>query len=410
MDITELLISKGIFNNTTLKGKVAVVTGGGGGIGYEAARALAWLGAHVVIAEINKATGLAAVEEINRQIGRKAATFFYVDISNATSIVELAEKLNQNLGQVDIVLNNATVISLGAVKEVSINNWDTSYQVNLRGPVLLAQQFLPGMLKRNYGVFVSVSSSGAAPYMGPYEVMKVAQTELAHTIAAELEGTGVYAFTIGPGLVKTTTAMDAIEKIAPLYGKTVEEFYEMSENQIISAEAAGAGFAAAIALADKFNGQEIGSTQALHVAGINIYDNDSKAENTNISHEIILEIEPICKRVLEAFIDQHDGWKKRPLFERMWVLRDFNKHASMPVDQWLNILTNMQAACGEGNIKALLQIKAPINKLVAYIIHLQDLAKGYVKDKNELEKSLMYLKKWQQDTEALESLMAKLYK
>ena len=108
------------------------------------------------------------------------------------------------------------------------------------------------------------------------------------------------------------------------------------------------------------------------------------------------------------FIEQYEGWKKRSLFEKMWVLRDFNKHAGMSADQWLNLLNNLQNICDKGDYSALLKKEIPINKLVQYINHLQDLAKGYVKDKDELKKSLEYLQKWQKDTESLEEYISKI--
>jgi NAD(P)-dependent dehydrogenase (short-subunit alcohol dehydrogenase family) len=70
---------------------------------------------------------------------------------------------------------------MGAAKDMPLEAWDYSYRVNLRGPIGLARKFLPAMLERKHGVSVCVSSSGASPYMGAYEVFKTAQVELSHT-------------------------------------------------------------------------------------------------------------------------------------------------------------------------------------------------------------------------------------
>lgn len=102
------------------------------------------------------------------------------------------------------------------------------------------------------------------------KVFKTSQVELANTLVAELEQKEVIAYSIGPGIVKTDTAQKVIEKIAPLYNKSVEEFYRMSENVLLTAEEAGAGFAASVALAGQYRGLEIGSIQALMDAGISI--------------------------------------------------------------------------------------------------------------------------------------------
>ena len=257
-----------------MKGQVAVVTGAGRGIGFEAAKALVWLGANVVIAEINEKNGKSAEENINKEFAGGKAFFVKTDIGSEKDIDKLAEAAMKKFGKVDIVLNNATVFPMGAVKDTPVESWDFSYRVNLRGPVVLARKFLPAMIERKHGVFVCVSSSGAAPFMGAYEVFKTAQVELSNTISAEVEGTGVYAFTIGPGISKTPGFVEGGGKVALLMGMSLEELFELNKNAQISPEAAGAGFAIAIALAKKYHGQETSSIQVLREAGIPLTDEE----------------------------------------------------------------------------------------------------------------------------------------
>ncbi len=121
------------------------------------------------------------------------------------------------------MLNNATIAVLGQVKDLPIEKWDESYRVNLRGPVLLARAFLPDMIAGSMAC-LHACRPPAQRYLGGYETFKAAQVHLANTLDAELEGTGVIAFTIGPGLVPTETASQAVEQLAPLMGMTVEEF------------------------------------------------------------------------------------------------------------------------------------------------------------------------------------------
>ena len=251
-----MLISKGTYNQDTLKDEVIVVTGAGRGIGYETARALVWLGANVVIAEIDEKTGKVAEDSLNKELGAGKAFFVKTDISREADVDVLANAVVKKYGKVDVVLNNATVFPMGAIKDVSVDSWDFSYRVNLRGPVLLAKKFLPSMLDRKHGAFVCVSSSGAAPYMGPYEVFKTAQVELANTLSAELEDTGVFAFTIGPGISKTPGFTEGGRKVAELMGMSLDELFELNKNAQISPEAAGAGFALALVQAKKYHGQE----------------------------------------------------------------------------------------------------------------------------------------------------------
>jgi len=151
----------------TLRGEVIVITGAGGGIGYEAARALLWLGANVVIAEINAEAGQRAADQLGEEFDASRVLFVRTDVGDEARVTHLAEAAFGKFGKVDVVLNNATIATLGLVKDLSIETWDASYRVNLRGPVLMARTFLPGMLKRNHGTFICVSSSGTA-FMGSY--------------------------------------------------------------------------------------------------------------------------------------------------------------------------------------------------------------------------------------------------
>jgi NAD(P)-dependent dehydrogenase (short-subunit alcohol dehydrogenase family) len=161
-----MIISKSNLTQESLKGEIAIVTGAGRGIGYEAAKALVWLGANVVIVEIDEKNGKAAEDAINREFGAGKAFFVETDIGSEKDIDKLAEVEQKKFGKVDIVLNNATVFPMGTVKDTPVESWDFSYRVNLRGPVVLARKFLTAMIQRKHGIFVCVSSSDAAPFMG----------------------------------------------------------------------------------------------------------------------------------------------------------------------------------------------------------------------------------------------------
>ena len=369
-----MLIATGSLTRQTLAGQVAVVTGAGGGIGFEAARALIWLGAHVVIAELDAHKGKDAVAQLDKEFGADAATFVQTDVGDERSVNRLAQQAARARGKVDIVLNNATVAALGAVKDVAIKDWDTSYRVNLRGPVLLAQTFLPGMLERNSGVFVCVSSYGLA-YMGAYEILKKAQVELATTLDAELEKTGVSVFTIGPGAVSTQTFETQIARLAPMMGKTLAEFREIVKDHVISVEAAGAGFAAAIARADHFRGQEIGSTQALLAAGIDVSSGNPSA--ATLTPDEMDQALTLCRKMRATLSEQAAGWKQRSVFEYQWVIRDFKKQAGMPVEQWQSALEALEQCLAQHDAAGLLSVRVPVRALAGYYGHLQDLARGY---------------------------------
>ena len=261
------LISQIGLNSDALRGETVIVTGAGGGIGCEAARALLWLGANVVIAEINQQNGRQAEVTLEKEFGKDRVLFVHTDVGDEECVRNLYNLSVLAFGKVDAVINNATIAALGKVVDLPIEEWDKSYRVNLRGPVLMAKTFLPDMLQRNHGVFACVSSTGTA-FLGGYETFKAAQVHLANTLDAELEGTNVFAYTIGPGLVPTETASKAVGQLAPQMGMNVEQFFEMNKGAVLSVEEAGAGFAISVVFAEKFKGQEISSMQALKAADI----------------------------------------------------------------------------------------------------------------------------------------------
>lgn len=391
-----MLIARLGISQDVLKGETVLVTGAGGGIGYETVRALLWLGANVVIAEINLENGSKAAQALGVEFDQERVLFVQTDVGDEASVQNLFKESILHFGKVDAVINNATIAVLGTVKDVPIEKWDASYRVNLRGPVLMARTFLPGMLERNHGVFACVSSTGTA-FLGGYETFKAAQVHLANTIDAELEGTAVIAYTIGPGLVPTETASNAVAELAPLMGMSLDEFYKLNQNAMLSIEEAGAGFAASIVFAGKFRGQEISSMQALKAADINFGSSEGSTKTSTLAGGQLDLTRQLCERVHQTLKEQSEDWKRRSIFERQWVIRDFKKTAGMPVEEWLEVLTKLEGEIqGSGSVT-----RPPLEKLAGYYNHLAELAKGYEKDPAKLEDNLRYIYAWKDEVEQL---------
>ena len=395
-----MLISTLGLKPDALRGEVVIVTGAGGGIGFEAARALLWLGANVVIAEINHQNGRMAEVALEKEFGKDRVLFVQTDVGDEASVKNLYKLSVMAFDTVDAVINNATIAVLGNVVDVTIEEWDRSYHVNLRGPVLMARTFLPDMIKRNHGAFACVSSTGTA-FLGGYETFKAAQVHLANTLDAELEGTNVIAYTIGPGLVPTETASKAVAQLAPQMGMNVDQFFEMNKGAVLSIEEAGAGFAASVVFAEKFRGQEISSIQALKAADINFGAAEAETGPATMDADKRKQAQALCEAVLFTLKQQSDGWKSRSLFERQWVIRDFKKTAGMPVEEWLSNLNRLQENLHEaGAITSL-----PLEKLAGYYEHLAELAKGYEKDRAKLEENLQHVHSWRDEVRALEKAL-----
>jgi NAD(P)-dependent dehydrogenase (short-subunit alcohol dehydrogenase family) len=400
LDSVNMIISQLGLKPDALRGETIIVTGAGGGIGYEAARALLWLGANVVIAEINQQNGRKAEHRLEEEFGKERVLFVNTDVGDEASVKNLYNLSVIAFGKVDAVINNATIAVLGQVKDLPIEEWDRSYHVNLRGPVLMAKAFLPDMIQRDHGVFACVSSTGTA-FLGGYETFKAAQVHLANTLDAELEGTHVIAYTIGPGLVPTKTATSAIAQLAPQMGMSVDTFFEMNKSAVLSIEEAGVGFAVSVVLAEKFRGQEISSMQALKAADINFGAAAAEKESVEMNADQRKQAQAFCEAVLLTLREQSQGWKSRSLFERQWVIRDFKKTAGMPVEEWLLTLEHLENDLfNECTITP-----PPLDRLAGYYEHLAELARGYEKDQGKLAENLRHVYGWRDEVKALEKLI-----
>ena len=179
-----------VLNHNMLDGKIVLLTGAGGGIGFEAAKAFVEMGAKVLIAEVDQEKGEQVTTYINRQY-HNAADFFPVDLANKIATEQLCEDILSKYGCPDIIFNNAAIVITGEIGKVNLEEWDLSYSINLKAPIILTTLFLKKMRKRNSGCIVFVSSSGAAPYLGAYEIYKTAQVEFCNALSMELEGTHV---------------------------------------------------------------------------------------------------------------------------------------------------------------------------------------------------------------------------
>lgn len=261
------LIASSILTRRSMQDQVAVVTGAGRGIGRETARALAWMGACVVIAEVDPRLGRETASQINREFHPNASLFIQTDIGDEDSVNHLARQVIRLFGRIDVVLNNAVSMPVGAVRDVPIHTWDASYRVNLRGLVLLLRVFLPAMLQQDSGVLAFIASSGGK-YRGAFETLKRAQVELAHILDAELEKSGVIAFSLYPGQVQTPGLETVQRQISTLTGQPGTPLPAASPEPVLSMEAAGAAIAAAAALATRYRGKDITALEVLKDTGI----------------------------------------------------------------------------------------------------------------------------------------------
>lgn len=188
----------------TLKGKTAVVTGGGTGIGLAIAQALAGGGCRVAIAG-RREPALREAAQANGALGFALHT---VDVADRASVAELFRWADAELGQVDILVNSAGINIVGrSMEQMLPDEWDRVLAINATGSYNCIHAVLPQMVTRGDGLIVNISSIAGkrASELGgvAYSAAKFAQTALGLCVALEVGSRGVRVTNIYPGEVDT---------------------------------------------------------------------------------------------------------------------------------------------------------------------------------------------------------------
>lgn len=184
----------------TLEGKVALVTGGAGGMGSAIARDLAGLGAVVAVADINRE----GAEVVAKSLPEARA--FDVDLSDAASVAALTDTVLAAMGKVDVLVNNAGWDKVGPFVTSDPEAWDRLIAINLRAPIQLTHGFLPGMIERRSGRLVYVSSDAArvgSTGEAVYSACKSGLIGFSKTMARESARAGVTSNVVCPGPTDT---------------------------------------------------------------------------------------------------------------------------------------------------------------------------------------------------------------
>lgn len=199
-----------------LNGKLAIVTGGGRGLGEATCRCLAAAGATVVVADIDEASAEKVAASIEESAGRAVPTA--LDVTDPDSVERVATALENDHGAVDIVVNNAGTDVTVAFEDLSIGDWDRIMGVNLSGPFLMAKRFFPSMAARGSGHIVNIASTAAKRAWAnatAYHASKWGLVGLSHALHVEARARGVKVTVIVSGGMRTPFLFERFPDLDP---------------------------------------------------------------------------------------------------------------------------------------------------------------------------------------------------
>lgn len=188
---------------------VALITGGGRGIGRATVEAFAAEGYAVVVAELRPALGRQAERALSKQ--GKTCLFLHTDVGDPASVARCTRLTLRRFGRLDCLVNNAGVIRVGPLTGLPVRDVEKMLRVNLYGPLLMSRAVLPAMLRRGSGSIINVSSvlgeTGAGRHV-TYCASKFGVVGFTEALADELAGTNINVWAICPSLVDTMMARE----------------------------------------------------------------------------------------------------------------------------------------------------------------------------------------------------------
>lgn len=193
----------------SIKGKVALITGAGRGIGRATAEAFAKEGVHVglvgrTIENLEKAADELKQYDVN-------VAFAAADVADLDGITKAVESIRGELGPIDILVNNAGISKFGGFLELTPDEWTNIIDVNVKGVYYTTRAVLPEMIERNTGDIINISSTAGqkgAPVTSAYSASKAAVIGLSESLMMEVRKKNIRVTTLTPSTVATDMAVD----------------------------------------------------------------------------------------------------------------------------------------------------------------------------------------------------------
>lgn len=211
-----------------IDGKVALVTGGGQGIGRAIALRLAADGAHVAIVDLNEQKMVEVADEVTR-LGRKV-TIFRADVSKREEVVNAIAHTEQKLGGFDIMVNNAGIAQVQPILEVTPEEMEKVFKINVEGVLwgiqTAAKKFIERKQKGKIISACSIAGHDGFPMLGAYSASKFAVRALTQSAARELANFGITVNAYCPGIVGTDMWTEIDRRFSELTGAPIGETYK----------------------------------------------------------------------------------------------------------------------------------------------------------------------------------------
>jgi 2-hydroxycyclohexanecarboxyl-CoA dehydrogenase len=188
----------------SLQGKVAVVTGGGSGIGQAACVQLARDGAAIAVWDLNEAGARDTVGTIEKAGGKAIAVL--TDVASKASVTAATERTRTELGPITVLVNNAGISGPVPFLEIDEVQWNRMFDINLKGAFFCIQAIIPDMLDASWGRIVNVTSSSTqigSPRLTHYAASKGGLACLTKSLAAEFARNGITANNVPPNFIDT---------------------------------------------------------------------------------------------------------------------------------------------------------------------------------------------------------------
>lgn len=216
-----------------LEGQVAIVTGGGRGIGRAIALELARLGADVVVAELEAAAAERTAAEVTA-LGRHARAV-PTDVTSRADLARMTEEARAAFGRIDVLVNNAGIYRAASTLDVTEEHWDAVMNINARAVFFASQAVLPTMIAQRRGAIISLASMagkiGSRTNL-PYNASKAAVISITKSLALAHAGDGIRVNCVCPGFVETDMWETVAREQGALLGLSAEEFTRQRQAQV----------------------------------------------------------------------------------------------------------------------------------------------------------------------------------